>query len=168
MKPTHYFAIMIRLFAIALAVYAIRQSSVLFELLTNGSIQDFELSIVFVLVTVLCPLVVSILLWFFPMTVSASIIRPELDQSFEPTGAAGLLTVLVLAIGLYVLYFAISDSVYWLTLWQMSRDNYSEAALYLGAESKANMIATGIELLLAVVLVARARTVSGFMLNLTR
>lgn len=50
----------------------------------------------------------------------------------------------------------------------MSRDNYSEATLYLGGESKANMVATGIELVLAVVLVARARTVSGLLLNLTR
>ncbi len=102
------------------------------------------------------------------MTVSASVIRPALDQPFEPVSAASILTVLVLAIGLYVLYFAISDSVYWLTLWHMSRDNYSEATLYLGGETKANMIATGIELILAVVLVARARTVSGLMLNLTR
>lgn len=168
MKPTHYFAIMVRLFAIALAIYAIRQSSLLFEVLRSGGIQGYELSAAYAWVTVLCPLIVSILLWFFPMTVSASIIRSELDQPFEAVNAASILTVLVLAIGLYVLYIAISGTVYWLTLWQMSHGSYSDAALYLGVDSKANMIATGIELILAVFLVARARIVSGLILNLTR
>ncbi|MBW7472444.1 hypothetical protein QQF73_15270 [Marinobacter sp. M216] len=168
MKPTHYFAILIRLFAIALVIYTVRQSSVLVEVLTSGGIQDYGVPAGFAWVSVLCPLVVALLLWFFPMTVSASIIRPELDQPIEPMSAPSILTVLVLAIGLYVLYFAISDTVYWLTLWQMSGDKYSESTLYLGGESKAAMVTTVVELLLAVLLVARARTVSGLMLNLTR
>lgn len=168
MKPTHYFAILVRLFAIALAIYAVRQSSFLIEVLKNGGVQGYELPSAFAWVPTLVPLLVSLFLWFFPMTVSRWVVRPELDQSFEPVGAKGLLTVIVLGIGLYVLYFAVSDAVYWLTLWQMSHDNYSDSTLYLGSDSKAAMVTKVIELIIAVALVARARTVSDAMLKLTR
>ena len=168
MKPTHYFAILVRLFAIVLAIYAVRQSSFLVEVLNNGGVQGYGLPLAFAWASTLVPLLVSLCLWFFPMTVSRLIIRPELDQSFEPVGLKGLLTVLVLGIGLYVLYFAVSDTVYWLTLWQMSHDDYSDSTLYLGSDSKAAMVTTAIELVLAFVLVARARTVSDAMLKLTR
>jgi len=168
MKPTHYFAVLIRLFAIALIVFTVRQSSVLVDALTGNDLQGYEVSLVFAWISVLCPLLVSLLLWFFPMTVAASIIRPELDKAFEPMGAANFLTVLVLAIGLYVIYFAISDTIYWLTLWQMSTgSNYLESSPF-GAESKAAMFTTGIELVLASLFVFRARYVSALMLKLTR
>lgn len=102
------------------------------------------------------------------MIVAASIIRPELDKAFEPMGAANFLTVLVLAIGLYVSYFAISDAIYWLTLWQMSTGSDYLKSSPFGAESKAAMFTTCIELVLASLFVFRARYVSALMLKLSR
>ncbi|QSP94308.1 hypothetical protein LPB19_14145 [Marinobacter salinisoli] len=168
MKPTHYFAILVRLFAIVLAIYAVRQSAFLIEMLRDGDVQGYELSFTFTLVSTLCPLIASALLWFFPMTVSRIVIRPELDQAFEPIGVKDLLTVLVLAIGVYVFYLTVSDAVYWITLWQMSQDSYSDAALYLGNDSKAAMLTTVIELFISLGLLLRARTISDLILKLTR
>lgn len=168
MKPTYYFAILVRLFAIGLAIYAVRQSSLLIEILKDGNVQGYELSFTFALVSTLCHLFVSVLLWFFPMTVSRFVIRPELDEAFEPIGVKDLLTVLVLAIGVYVFYFTISDAVYWITLWQMSQDSYSEASLYLGNDSKAATVTTGIEFFISAGLLLRARTVSNLVLKLAR
>lgn len=168
MKPTHYFAILIRLFAIGLAIYAVRQSSFLIEMLKDGDVQGYGLSLTFAWLSTLSPLLVSLLLWFFPMTVSRFVIRPEMDQAFEPIGVEGLLTVLVLAIGVYVFYLTISDAVYWITLWQMSQDSYSESSLYLGNDSKAAMVTTGIEFVISAGLLLRARTVSGVILKITR
>lgn len=168
MKPTHYFAILIRLFAIALAIYAVRQSSFLVDALTNTGWRNNQGPLVFAWVTVLSPLAISLLLWFFPMTVAASIIRPELNQPFESLSVVNILTVLVLAIGLYTLYYGVSGTIYWLTIWQISTNlDYSNSSAF-GGESKAAMVTTAIELILAVLLVARARMISGLMLKLTR
>lgn len=168
MKPTHYFAILIRLFAIGLLIYSARQSSFLIELLREGSVQGYELSFTFALVSTLLPLVVAVLLWFFPLTVSRFVIRSEMDQAFEPIATQDLLTVLVLGIGVYVFYLTISDAVYWITLWQMSQDSYTEANLYLGNDSKAAMVTTVIEFVIAAGLLLRARTVSAMILRFTR
>ena len=92
-----------------------------------------------------------------------------MDQSLKPLGVEGSLVALVLAIGLWVLYFAIADSVYWLTYWQMAAgESYSGARLHFDADSKAAMVSTGVELLMAFGLLSRARSISRAMLRLAR
>ena len=168
MKATHYFAVFIRLFALVLIIYVVRQSALLLELLTRSGWENYPSSLFFELTTVLCPLLVSLLLWFFPMTVAAAIIRPELNQPVESLSAVNILTVLLLAIGVYLLYFAVSSTIYWLTLWQINLHSYDLGLNSFSGENKAAMIATGLELVLALPLLARARTIATLMLKLTR
>ena len=109
MKPTHYLAVLVRIFSILLILFALRQS------------------------------------W----------------------NAQSLLTVLLLAIAIYYLYFAIIDAVYWATLWQMSeRSHGGNAPLNLSQENKANMLSTIIELLVSATLILKAQTISRKMLRL--
>lgn len=169
MKSSHYLAIAVRLFSIVLFIYALRQSTMLIEVFTNGSINDIPVSIMFMLVTSIFPLVIAILLWYFPLSVSRSILKPDIDQPIEAMNAQSILTVLVLAIGLYVLYFAASDSIYWATLWHMSsQSNYSEAPLYLGGDNKANMVTTAVELAASIAIILKARTLSSRMLQVAK
>lgn len=87
--------------------------------------------------------------------------KPEINEPMEPMGSHSVLTVLVLAIGLYAFYYAIIDAVYWAALWQMAeRSGDMEASLYLGPENKANMVATAAELFIAIVILMKARSVA--------
>lgn len=167
MKSSHYLAIAVRLFSIVLFVYSLRQSSLLVEYLVNDSINGMEASLFFISVSTLAPLFVAILLWYFPVSVARSILKPEIDQKLEPIRPQSVLTVLVLALGLYAFYYAVVESIYWLTLWHLSeRSIFSEAPLYLTVENKANMVATAIELFASIIILFKARSISCRMLNL--
>lgn len=141
----------------------------LIEALLTKNINGFSVSALLVLTTMLTPFFISIILWAFPLTVSKYIIKPELDQKVEPLDKNSLLTVLILAIGLYVFYYAAIDSVYWATIWNMSSESrHSGPLLSLNEESKANMVATGVELVAAIFIILNASTLSAKMLKLVR
>lgn len=166
MKSSHYMAVAVRLFAIVLFIYSIQQSTILLDALINGSIQGVKVSSAFILTTSIIPLIVGVLLWIFPLTVARAILKGELDKPAEAVDAQSMLTVLILSIGLYTLYYAVVDSVYWLTYWNMASN--SNGAMGIGAESKSNMIVTALELMVSISLVLKPRTLSYFMLNIAK
>lgn len=166
MRPTHYLAIVVRLFSILLFLYGLRQSSFLIELVSGG-LNGLSVSMAFAVSSVVLPLLVAAYLWYFPMMVAKSILKPEIDQPIEPMNAQSILTVLLLGIAAYYLYYAIIDAVYWATLWQMSaRSQGGEAPLHLNEENKANMVAAALELFAASLIIIKARTLANKMLRL--
>lgn len=166
MKSSHYFAIAVRLFAIILFLYGLKQSRWLVELLINGSLNGMGVSVAFLFVTSFVPLIVSLLLWMFPVTVSKSVIKPDMDLPVEPMESHSILVVLLLAIGLFTFYNAMVDSVYWAILWNISRDvEESTAPLYLTLENRANMWVTGLEVLASVAIMVKARSIAKRMLE---
>lgn len=169
MKPSHYLAIAVRLFSVVLFLYALRQSSILMEVIRSNSLNGAPVSIFFILATTLSPFAASIFLWFFPFTVSNLILKPEIDKTIEPMNAHSVLTVLVLSIGLYIFFYALIDSIYWVTLWHMSsQSQYASASLYLADDNKANMLATAVELAASVAILLKAKTLSYRILRLTK
>ncbi len=167
MRPSQYLAIAVRIFSILLFLYGVRQSSFVIGLIGDGD-TGVTASWAFAITSALLPIVVSIVLWCFPCAVANAIVKPEINDPIEPMGAQSVLTVLVLAIGLYALYYAIIDAVYWATLWQMAeRSGDMEASFYLGPENKANMVATAVELFISVVILMKARSVAHRMLRIT-
>lgn len=168
MKSSHYLAIAVRLFAIAIFIYGLRQSTMLVEVLIRGSINDMNVSVIFMLAATLFPLVGAIFLWYFPFSVTSSILKPEIDQPVEPMDAQSVLTVLILAIGLVALYNAFVDSMFWLTLWHMSEQSMdSSVQLSLNSENKSNMVTTAIELGVSIAILLKAKSLSCRMLRLT-
>ena len=168
MKSSHYLAIAVRLFAIAIFIFGLRQSTMLVQVLMRGSINDMNVSTLFMLATTLFPLISSVFLWHFPFSVTNSILRPEIDLPVEPMNAQSMLTVLVLAIGLIALYNALIDSMFWLTLWHMSEQSmYSDVQLSINNENKANMVSTALELGLSIIIILKAKSLSCRMLRLT-
>lgn len=167
MKSSHYLAIAVRIFSIVLFLYSLRQSSFLFQYLVDVSISERRASLLFVSGTTLIPFVIAVILWLFPVSVAKSIVKPEVDQQIEPIQPQSALTVLVLVIGLIAFYYAVVDSVFWLTLWHMSeRSTFSGTPLDLSTENKASMVATAIELCASVIILAKARSISRRMLSL--
>ncbi len=142
--------------------------SFLLELLGEGDYTR-TVSWAFAITSSVFPMVVASLLWLFPMMASSYILKPEMDKPIEPMNSQAVLTVLVLAIGLYFLYYAISDSIYWLTFWKIAeRSQEHIGSLYLGAENEASMIATAVELVISIVLLVKARTIASRMLRIAQ
>ncbi|CAH0991964.1 hypothetical protein SIN8267_02079 [Sinobacterium norvegicum] len=169
MKSSHYLAIAVKLFAIVLFIFSLRQSTSLVEVFLSDSINGMPVSTLFIAGTVLIPLIVSLLLWFFPLSVSKSILKPEIDLPIEPINSTTILTVFVLAIGLYVFYYAFVDLVYWAVLWNMeSHSQYSMAPLSLTEDNKANMVATALELVISIGLILKAKTLASNMLKFAK
>ena len=142
--------------------------SFLLELLGEGDCTR-TVSWAFAITSSVLPMLVASILWLFPMMASSYILKPEMDQPLEPMNSHAILTVLVLAIGLYSLYYAISDSIYWLTFWRVAeRSQEHIGALYLGAENEASMVATVVELMVSIALLAKARTIASSMLRIAK
>lgn len=70
MKPTHYLAVLVRIFSILLLLFALRQSSFLFGLVT-GQLSGLTVSMAFAISSVVVPILVAIFLWNFPMMVAS-------------------------------------------------------------------------------------------------
>lgn len=168
MKPTHYLAVAVRLFSIFLIFLAIRQSSYFSELVGGGTSGPAR-SWFFAITSTALPIIAAIFLWLFPMMVAKSIVKPEADQPFEQMGTQSWLTVLILAIALCALYNSLMDAFFWATLWQVSEKAFGvESAIYLNPENKASMVATGAELLLASIMIMKARSLAAHVLRLAK
>lgn len=169
MKSSHYLTIAVRLFSVVLFIYALRQSTILLELIIKDSINGMPVSLLFISVTVFSPLAISLLLWNFPLIVSKKILKPEIDKVIKPMSTLSILTVLVLGIGLFVFYQALVDSIYWATIWHMSAQGpNADASLYLMEDNKANIVTTIAEVVVSIGLIFKAKSLSYYMLRFAK
>ena len=116
MKPQHYLAIILRIFAIALFIYSLRQFSFVYEFFVNGNINGLKFSALFILATAIITMFIAFILWLFPLTLSKKIIGKEYNLELEALNAPSMLAILILAIGFYFLFYAIIDTIYWLII----------------------------------------------------
>ncbi len=170
MSVTHYCAIAVRLFSIGLLIFCANRVGLLLEEYVSGAGGGIPASFSLLSGLTVIPLLIAVLMWFFPLTVAKWIIKPELDKPLEAINAQSLLTVLLLAIGLYAFYNALTDSIYWGMFWHMStqEDYYSEASVVFGEENSAAMIATAFEFAISLTILLKARMLAYRMLQLTR
>ena len=98
----------------------------------------------------------------FPITISKKIIKPELDFEIEPINYQSFLTVFILAIGLFLTFYVISDIVYWLTYSNMVSSGE------LDPDAKAAIVTTAIEAIVAFALLCKAKTIAYHLLGFTR
>lgn len=162
MKPHHYLGIGLRVFAIILFVFALRQSSLIFSVLFTDNLGEIDVSISLLTATFVIPLITAIVCWFFPITIAKKIVRPDLDLEVEPVNYQTLLAVFILAIGLFLTFYVISDIVYWVT--------YSKfiPSGELDSDSKAAIATTAVETLVAFIFLCRARTIAYHLLRFTQ
>ena len=167
MNSTYYFGVMVRLFAIALFVYGVSRLEYVINF-SSYSDSYVDQSIIFSIVSSVLPMVISIIIWFFPLLVAQKIL-PSSDDSKVEIDAHSLLTVFVLAIGLYAIYYAIADSLYWLTLANVFvRDEFGGISKTFSNQDKSSIVATVIQFLLAVFLLARAKTIATQLFSFAR
>jgi len=164
MRPTHYLAIAVRVLGMFAFFYAIRQSIFLIQVVQND-LSGMNVPIPFAISTVILPFLASVILWYFPMMVAKKIIKPELDQEIQPLSAIEFLTVLILGIALYFLYYAFNDAVHWLTYAIVSRDQSFVETAAMKSEVTGNMVATAVEFVVSIALIMKARTVASAMVS---
>jgi hypothetical protein len=157
MKTQHYLAVFIKLFALILFLYFLKEFLFVIQLgLENIWYELISFSI---------GMVASILLWMFPLTVSKTIVKPEINKEINPIGAKEFLTLLVITLGLFTLFYAISDTVYWVLVYKIMEGEIPSGVV---AENTANMIATAVELLLSLLLITKSKNIVSYLLSTVR
>ena len=166
MKASEISAILVRLFALLLFLLSFQQAFLLSNVFSEGTINGMDASPYFIAILTGAPLILGLALWCFPSLVSRFIIKPEIETELTPIHLETLVIVLVVGLGLYILSYSSSDLIYNLTFLHLES---RQQALGVGdAHAKANLIATGFEVILGLFLVSRARFVSTKILGIVR
>jgi len=169
MKSSHYLAIAVRLFAIALFIYGLRQLLPIIELVISGSINGMVVSPFFAVVIALIPIVFSIVLWTFPLSLSRSILKTDMDREVAPLSQDNWLVVILIGIGLYTLYYGLVDSIYWIYILHISSENaMSDVPLLMGAGDKANLVISIMEVVTSMIIILRSKTISNLILKISK
>ena len=158
MQIHQYLAIGLRIFAVALFIYGIQFTGSVIELFRFGTVSGIEASALFIILNPIVPWVIAALLWLFPVTIAKSFLSPSLDSKVEPISNPTILAVFIAAIGLYVFAFGVIDMSYWVTILYLMAQSNSE----IPNDTKANITATVLQLIFSSLLIARCRTVSGY------
>ena len=160
MKLEHIVALAVRLFAIALALYAIRDGVSFFTFfLEQGreSVSYYYASGMLLLV------VLAIILWKFPLTVARGLVKFREPGETELSSASdNKIQVIGFSIlGLFLLFHVVSDITYWSVVWLVSQRSTSVPELSL--DQIAQMVATAIELVFVLFLLFGARGISRYL-----
>ncbi len=161
MKDIHILAILVRIFAIFLAVNSLISGSDLMMSLSNQNWQSIPFS--YFLYPILT-LFISLFLLIFPMTVAKGIIPYQKSKTLDLTSESynDLLTTAIIVLGLYFLFDALVNMFYWVYLWLVYYNN-STIELIITSEQKAGTTATVAELFLALFLIFRAKQIVSFL-----
>jgi hypothetical protein len=156
-------AIASRLFAIFLVITTIRLLGPMF--LTPEFFSSTGQLLLFVSMLVLPALAVAALLWFFPLSVARKLlpVMREPRPTVSPSSQTALELALV-AIGMWVLASAISDSVYWVVM--LVHVYNSTVPVEIDASQTARIVATITELLLGCWLVFGSRGLANLVTRL--
>lgn len=135
----------IRLFAIFLVIYAFRQAGSLISYLNN---QYMEVTVSFILVASLIPILVAALLWLFPMTIAAKLTpRIHPAEASSKLSSPELVAAAFPILGLWVLASAIPDTFYWTTLVYLIK-NADLGRTELSPQDIASIVSTIFELII--------------------
>lgn len=158
MYAHHYLAIGFKLFAIWLGLYSSHKLAYLLENILYGTVQGIEASLLYSAFLYLTPFIVVALLWKFPITLAKAIIPTNADLKPNPLSPKAFAGVLISLLGLFFLYRASMDSLYWLTILSFS-ENYGSFANYT-TESKAAMVTTVLEFIAALLFLIKTKQIS--------
>ncbi len=169
--PAHLLlAIGLKLFSLVLLSIAVRYSPYIFEVFRDGGINGMEVSLGHIVSSVLVPLLLAGLLWFFPVNTARSLIPPESDKSLTGFNVQSLFIVLLITLGLYVLSYAISDVIYWAIALHLSNPNdpVTTAGFAFSGENKASVVATIFELAFGAYLTFKPRSLAQVLMRVAR
>ncbi len=163
MNKEEIVAIAVRLFAVALGVNVLNSMPGMFMYFNDEVFREaaylFSGSLTLIVL-------ISILLWMFPLTVAKKIIpKSGTDAKIENWSYEGILACGFIVMGVCFLYFVISDSVYWFSVWKFSV-SFEGVQRELTPDQIAGIYATVAEFVISVFLILGSRGISNMLLSL--
>ncbi len=143
-------AIIIKLFAIGLVIYVLNSAT---NIVALYGIAEYQKAFYFQAGSSLCVLAVAALLWIFPLSLAAKVI-PSRSQQSTTIGSVSYIEMRAICftiLGLYLSFNVISDIVYWGSYLAFF-DDVLDPVGNIPAYDKASIVATGIEAIMAVLL----------------
>lgn len=159
MRPSHLLAIFVRMAAILLVLSAVRQLPFIFHTFFDS----MPTSILFSASVISIELLLAIILWKFPLSIASGIIKPELDQEINVPAIQGMLCTMIIILGLYVTCYALVDVAYWVSIRQSYSSYMDDGSFRMNPEVNANLLATGVELAIGLVLIFKSKTIAKFL-----
>ena len=145
MKLEYIVAVAIRLFAIVIAISALR------NIVTSGPYfyqQGWQITSYAYISLMVLLVFLSLYLWFFPIAITKKLLSFQKLPGTENQSASyeQIQAVAFTTLGIYLLFYVVSDVVHWATILFISfRD--SSIPIGLSIDQKAQMVATVIELI---------------------
>lgn len=153
MLPIQIIALCIRLFAIALFVYVLRNIADFVFYLDSA---DDRLPVLVSAITIVLALFVSVASWFFPITFAGWLLRgSDVAGTLDRWSKDDTFTTAFVFVGLLWLFSAFSDALYWLFFMMIATGEIGWSDYT--PDSKAAVIATVFELILAMSLILGAQ-----------
>ncbi len=162
MKAHYYLAIGVRLFAIGLVVNTLHNSGLLIELLITGYINGISTPLFPIFASTVAPILIAIVLWFFPVIISKSIIKPESNKEIENTEKGIAFYTLISILGLYFTFYASVDLIYYFKLWHITQSTVGDFGIQdvFNPEIQSNIWATVFEFAAGVFCILKSKTIA--------
>lgn len=143
MKLEEIVALAVRLFAIVLGLYALRNGV---SFVSYFQAQELESASYYYAAGMVILFLAAVFLWKFPFTVSRGLVSfKELGAVEVKSATASQLEVAGFTIlGLYLAFSVLSDLSYWAIVWLFSQRN-PDVPIELSLEQVAGMVSTGVE-----------------------
>ncbi|MCP3671162.1 MAG: hypothetical protein GY814_12160, partial [Gammaproteobacteria bacterium] len=143
MKLEHIVALAIRLFAIVLAIYAIRNGV---SLVPHFAEQGWKVAAPIHAGIMVSLVVLAIALWWFPLTVAKGLVnfKEGANQDVCKVEPKVLEAAAYTVLGLYLLFGVLSDVIYWLFILLVTNRN-PQMMIEITLEQKAAMVTTAVE-----------------------
>ena len=164
MRIHHYFAIGLKIFSLVLFIYGVTYAAPLIEIYTTGTVNGIQADVSYYAINLALIIFVAVYLWFFPVSTSKWFLGAQQNQEVVPLPKQDTLAIFIVAIGLYVFAWGIIDIVYWASFLHLGL-TFDPSAETLSPESKANIVATIIQLILGAGLILKSQTLSAKILK---
>lgn len=155
MKITELTAIGLRIFAIYLFIYALRQAASLYSLIgEQPNSNQATVSILFYILWVGTPLIVSFGIWQFPQTATNLFLPKYKTDEIAPVTKSDLYIAAITIVGIFVLASAVPNTLEWITrLYMQSRMASAGFTFETSPDNKASIVSTTAELIIGLWLV---------------
>jgi hypothetical protein len=154
-------AIASRLFAIFIAVTALRTIGTTFQVAYQSEVPKDASVYIFLAIILGTALSASLVLWFFPLSIARKLLPVMKEPQPAVTWQSGNAMELALAVfGFWILADAIADAFYWGSFYYYVQQATGTGLETVGAAEKADMFVTVIELVLGSWLVLGHRGVA--------
>jgi hypothetical protein len=160
MSPTTIIALIVRFFSIGLFIFLIRV--VVPEIFGLLTFEDYTAN-VFLAFVVAIVFFIAVFLWKFPLFVASKLADFSSEDSTKLSlSESSAYRLGVVMLGLYLFYWAVSDSFYWAYMLFSQREILG-LPLELGTQEKAMIFSTVVQLMMSVYLIFGSKRISDFL-----